>query len=397
MKSGIMSQDILVNRCGVCEGPGLELLWDLPKFPLTEKYGIFDQNHQLYKDQQLVICEECGHVQLKIQIAPELLYSPHEYSFRTSQSITAKQGTEFFYNFYQQIKREWHFHSMLDIGGNDLYLAQMTPVPEKWVIDPVCSDSDPVQTGGVKVLGKFIEDIDFQKENLCPDLIFCRHVLEHVPRPKGLLQKLFKECNPNALYVFEIPCFENLKEANRFDAIFHQHYHYFDLISFQRLLFESGGTYVSHTYNRQGSCGGALLIAFCKTTSKEIQNIPIDVPERKWIIQQAISNYILQAKLISTQLQSLSGNIYGYGASLMLATLGYHLQTDFSQFVCILDDDQLKSGGGYKNIPVKISSPSGLEIPANSNFMITSLENVRPIFKRILQYSPRRILLPIIT
>ena len=80
----------------------------------------------------------------------------------------------------------------------------------------------------------------------------------------------------------------------------------------------------------------------------------------------------------------------------MLATLAYHLQTDFSELVCVLDDDQEKDNLGYQNVPVRVRYSNSLEISPNSNFIITSLENARPIFKRITEFSPRRILIPLV-
>jgi hypothetical protein len=284
----------------------------------------------------------------------------------------------------------------LDIGGNDLFLAKMTPIENRGVIDPVCAKEDGQSIDGVKVIGKFIEAVNFKKEGLLPDLIFCRHVLEHVAKPKDLIVKLFQECHPDALYVFEIPCFENLMEANRFDAIFHQHYHYFDLFSFKRLIFETGGTYLDHVYNRQGSCGGALLIAFRKATSQPSLPQSQNMIGRKEKIKKAIQDYKNQAKLLSIQLEKLHKDIYGYGASLMLATLGYHLNTDFSGLICILDDDPQKDGIGYQNLPAKVCFSGNCSIEPNSNFIITSLENTRVIFRRLIERSPRRILIPLV-
>lgn len=377
--------------CGVCGKASFEKLWDLPRLPLTEKYGQYDPKKELSLDQELVICTECGHVQLKKQISAELLYTPKEYSFRTSQSNSAKRGAELFFRFFEKVRGSQTFRSFLDIGGNDLFLAKMVKADKRCVIDPICASEETQE--GIQVIGNFIEKVDFSKEGLVPDLIFCRHVLEHIANPKQLLERLFMSCDENALYVFEIPCFENLIEANRFDAIFHQHYQYFDVKTFQRLIFEAGGEYLSHVYNRQGSCGGALLIAFRKGPSKELCP-SLDVVNRKKEIQQAVADYQKEMELLSRKLKQFHQNIYGYGASLMLATLAYHLQTDFSELICVLDDDPQKEGIGYENLPVLVQNPAKMNLPENSNFIITSLENTRSIFQRVLQFSPRRILTP---
>jgi hypothetical protein len=383
-----------VKTCGVCGHDDLALLWDLPKLPLTEKYGRYNPSAQLQFDQRLAICESCGHVQLGIQLSPHLLYTPSEYSFRTSQSNSARAGSEFFLNFYSAHKSS-SAHSLLDVGGNDLYLAARVDVKDRCVIDPVCAKEDGKVIDGVKIIGKFVEEVDFEKEKLTPDLIFCRHVLEHVANPKEMLSALLKKMAPNALYVFEIPCFENLLEANRFDAIFHQHYHYFDLSSFQRLIAEVGGEYIAHEYNRQGSCGGALLVAFRKGKYSAIPQLT--VAQKKSQIEKAIQHYTQQMNLLAAQVRKFRKNLYGYGASLMLATLAYHLKSDLSELICILDDDEAKDQIGYQNLPVTVRSTKHYEIPKNSNFLITSLENSRAIFTKLSQMTPRRILIPLVS
>ena len=81
----------------------------------------------------------------------------------------------------------------------------------------------------------------------------------------------------------------------------------------------------------------------------------------------------------------------------MLTRYAYHLKTDLSMLECILDDDPDKDGTGYVNLPCQIRDSARVEIPADSSFLITSLENIRPIFKRCLEFQPRRILVPTIS
>lgn len=384
-----------ITHCGVCNSPSLDLLWELPHLPLTEKYGLFDPSQKLHWDQNLLICNQCGHVQLESQLPPEFLYTPSAYSFRTGESHSAKTGAQVFFNFYHKVCGGRGHSSLLDVGGNDLFLAKMVFLEKRSVIDPICAPQDGQVIDGIQVIGKFVEEVNFQKEGLFPDLIFCRHVLEHVAKPREMLQQLMAQCHPNATYIFEIPCFENLMEANRFDAIFHQHYHYFDLATFQRLICEAGGKYLDHFYNRQGPCGGALLIAFQRGKGRE-QPLSFDLGTRKKHIRSAIAHYQQQMQLLSEQLKKFNQNIYGYGASLMLATLSYHLRTDFSELICILDDDIKKDNIGYQNLPLRVRYSGNCRPEPNSNFIVTSLENTRSIFKRIMDFSPRRVLVPLI-
>ena len=77
-----------------------------------------------------------------------------------------------------------------------------------------------------------------------------------------------------------------------------------------------------------------------------------------------------------------------------ITPLGHHLKTDFKMLECILDDDPDKDGMTYKNVPVEVKYTKSMDVPKNSSFLITSLENIRPIYRRILELHPRRVLLP---
>lgn len=375
-----------VKTCGVCQGKAFSQLWDLPKFPFTEKFGTYRTDAHPPVDQQLLICDTCSHVQLGFQVSPEVLYQPSEYAFRTSESASSKRGNDFFFNFFEDIASGKSFTSLLDIGGNDFYLVSKLNVASKSVIDPVCELTDD----HVNVIPSMVEEVDLSKDIDQPDLIFCRHVLEHIRSPRELLRQLFSQCKENTLYIFEIPCLDCLLEAGRFDAIFHQHYHYFDLDSFKQLIQRNGGRYVAHRYNHRGPCGGSLLIAFEKGT--EARGTPSR--DKKSRIQDGIAAFIQEMHFLSNALKDFQGPIYGYGASLMLATYAYHLKTDFSNLVAILDDDQQKDGIGYQNLPVKVRASTSVQVEEDASFLITSLENTRPILKRLIDQRPRRIFVP---
>ena len=212
------------------------------------------------------------------------------------------------------------------------------------VIDPICSNIDGQIIDGINVIGKFIEKVNLSNDLAIPDLVICRHTLEHISNPKKLFEQWFQQCKDNALYIVEIPCFENLVESLRFDAIFHQHFQLFDLLSLKNLIFECGGEYINHRHYHQGSCGGSLIIAFKKAEQKQIKPNEIDLEKRIAYFEKRISLFKNQMEITAQLLKDIPTPIYGYGAGLMLATLGYHLNTDFSNLECVLDDDPSKDG-----------------------------------------------------
>lgn len=386
-----------ITQCGVSDATQFHTLWKLPALPLTERFGRFSADKPLTYDQELVVSIPTGHVQLRCQVDPQILYTDSEYSFRTGASDKSRSGVAFFLDYLQHLTGGRSFASMADIGGNDLYVARQLAVQCRYraVIDPICAPLDGQEIDGIRVFGRFIERVDLSHDLPPLDLVVCRHTLEHIAQPRTVIRQWFAQCRPDCLYVVEVPCFANLVEAQRFDAVFHQHFHYYDLASFQHLIWECGGEFLGHTFHHQGSCGGALLIAFRRAQTAQPKPL-LDLPARIAYFERRIARYREQMAIMGELLEALPRPVYGYGASLMLATLGYHLRTDFSALECVLDDDPARDGTTYENVPVTVRHTAKVAPPPNSSYLITSLENVRPIYRRLLELSPRRILVPLV-
>jgi hypothetical protein len=139
-----------------------------------------------------------------------------------------------------------------------------------------------------------------------------------------------------------------------------------------------------------------MLVAFRRAKNKQSEP-KIELASKIARVERRIALYKTQMAMMQEQLHSLPKPVYGFGASLMLATLGYHLRTDFSQLTCILDDDESRDGATYENLPVTVRHTAKVAPAPNSSYLITSLENIRPIYRRILELTPRRILVPAIS
>ena len=372
---------------------GFEAVWDLKNLPLTELIGSYDKSIGGY-NQQLLISNRDGHVQLANQLPVEELYTKQDYAYRTESSFKSNNGVQVYLEFSNKVLRDQIFNNVIDIGGNDLSLIKKfsNRSKESYVIDPICEDNDGKIIDNINVIGKMIEDVSLSEIN--PDLVLCRHTLEHIANPLEFFGDLIDQSNDDCFFIFEVPCFDSLMESMRFDAVFHQHLHYFTIDDLKWILWKSGAELIDYKHNFQGSCGGALLFAFKKMkdssykVEKPIAEIKIENLKTK------INLYESQMQILGEQIKLLPKPIFGYGAGLMLSTLGYHLKTDFSELEFIIDDDPSKDEMTYKNVPIKVKYSGDIDIPENSSFIVTSLENIRPIYKRILDLNPRRVLLP---
>lgn len=392
-KSSVVAERV---RCAVCDHAHLDSVIKLPNLPLTGVYSQKPMSDPKGFDQELLFCKTCGHAQLAKQIDPKILYE-EDYSFRTSTSDKAQKGTDFFIRVLDEVTAHTNFECVLDLGCNDTYLLKrlLGRAKKRIGIDPIWRlRENEVDDAGIQVIGQTIEEVDLGKEvKIRPDLILCRHTIEHIYDLEKALSKLVESASEDALFIFETPQFEALVTRLRFDQIFHQHVQYFTHESLCQLFQGMGASLVGSYENYHD--WGAMALVFKKMKSAGDK---ITTPAKTRLSVELIRNrYTLfqhQMENAGQVLASLEGEIYGYGAGQMLPILAYHMKTDFSNLKSILDDDSKKNGLAYANLPLKISSVSDIQAWDKLSIAITAIDNVFPIMGKLLQVSPRHILFP---
>jgi hypothetical protein len=79
----------------------------------------------------------------------------------------------------------------------------------------------------------------------------------------------------------------------------------------------------------------------------------------------------------------------------MLPVLAYHLKSDLSFLECVLDDDPVKNGWHYENLPLAIRPPEDAHEWMDASVMITAPDNAQPILKKLLDFRPKNIIYPL--
>ncbi|MBI1883203.1 MAG: methyltransferase domain-containing protein [Chlamydiae bacterium] len=394
--SSIVAQRTL---CAVCGQTQLDRIMDLPGLPLT---GLFSSRAMGTPaetfDQALLVCVSCGHGELEYQIDPEKLYDS-SYSFRTSQSDTARCGTHFFLSFLDQVASGRRFECVLDLGCNDLHLLNSlgNRASYKIGVDPIwVGRESEIKDSKLQVFGSTIEELssdDFSKK---PDLVLCRHTLEHIYDPVSVVRRLLDIVQEGALLVFEVPGFDALIRKFRFDQVFHQHLQYFSLKSFCSLLEKSGGKYLAHSENYHD--WGAMIVAFQK---QGYPRTSLESPNHSFFSTDEIHK---RYRLFKTRMALIKDELflyhqdpmYGYGAAQMLPILAYHLRSDLSFLKCILDDDPEKEGLYYQNLPLEIRSSQGVKDWSEVTVLLTAVDSAKGILTKLLtEKRPKHLLYPL--
>jgi len=382
----------ILEDCSVCGNRGLVKALDLPKLPLTGIY-LTKKSSNIYPDidNALMFCKKCKHAQLRNVIDPAYLYGDI-YRHRTSYSKIAKEGNDFLANFIKSISKKRIFKHIIEVGCNDLYLLKKVSKLGKKLtgIDPVLKRHK--KESSINFIPKFIEEINMEKVLSCKaDLIIASHTFEHLERPKEVLEKMAKASSDDAIFILEVPGFENLIRNARFDQVFHQHLQYFSLKSLLFLIKDLGFYYLKHTYNFN-YWGGTVVLAFSKKGDKTKKCVPF-CPSQNMISKQ-LKVFKKMVESTKSTIESFSDHVvFGYGAAQMLPILAYHLNTDMSFLKFIIDDDSNKDGMRYPGLKVSIKSGSSIDL-SDAVILITALDSIRPILKKILKINLRNIIVP---
>lgn len=383
------------TSCGVCGGAELEQVLDLPSLPLTGMFSTTPGTPEGSSfDQQLLLCEDCGHLQLEAQVSPELLYSS-EYSFRTSRSAPARRGAAAFAEFVWSIAGERIFNCVLDVGSNDSYLLELLSgrAANRVGVDPIWAGREAeVEAAGIRVIGAPIESVDAGDIGAPPDLVVCRHVMEHLFSPRDLLQKLRQIATDDAIFVFEVPDLDVLLERLRFDQVFHDHLQYFSLASLVRLLEETGMRYLSHT--NSSVYPSAVMIAF--SPAAEGGTPPVSSPPTKALVDDRIGLFTAEMTTVRAQMEQINGPIHGYGAAEDLPTLLYHLGCGPDALDVVFDDDPAKDGLFYRSLLVPIRCQDGGMDLTGAGFLVTAIDHAPAIARSLEAWSPNRVITPLV-
>lgn len=370
------------NFCSVCLSKNLKKIIDLKKFPLT---GIFikkkiKKNFPYYFNQGLNICNKCGHLQLAKFISPEILYN-NVYANRTSESFLSENAINFFKKFLFKVLKKKNLNGLLEIGCNDIKLIENLKNNFSYLygIDPIWYKKKAPKGKKIKVIGEYVENINLKKINKKIDVIISTHNLEHLGDPYNILKKFINNYGEDATFFVEVPDADLMIKNLRFDQIFHQHYHYFNINSLENLTKRLGCKIISKSIN-YNFWGGSLMIAFKKNkdTTKKISN------NYKKISKDLNLNY----KKFKSRINKLSNKLksekkmVGYGAGQMVPSFSYHLNNNLSFLEYIVDDNKNRAYKKYPNLVPEIKY-FNRKLIKNKKVLITALDGVNGISKKL--------------
>lgn len=351
-----------VTDCCLCSSKNLDRILVLGKSGLAnnlEKTKDDSKKSKKY-DLELLLCNECNHVQLSEEINPEILFSNYKYETGISQGFR-----EHFCKYAKNVSQKTS-GVVVDIGCNDCILLDsfkdigFTTVgiePAKNLVEKYRDNHD--------LFNSFIDEevvCKIVKKYGKVDVVTANNVFAHNRNLINFVKSVKNLLKDDGLFFVEVQYLGDLVENGLFDMIYHEHtsYHHIKPI---RLMVEKIGMHLIDA-QKVSTHGGSIRLTFQNTSvKKEFEN---DLTIFDSIFDKQIKNKIFGLSLsIETfkknfektifDLKNEYDCIYGYAAPAKVVTLLSLFDESITDNIdFIIDDGILKQNKFLPGYGIKI-------------------------------------------
>jgi len=359
-------------NCVLCRSALLEEIINLGQTPLANKLTEYSNLNSLKYPLNLVLCKNCGHVQLGVILDTNFVFS--DYPYRSNSGKTSVERLEILaLNLYRKFKSNNDSLPLkvFEIGSNDGSLLNFFKRLgcEVLGIDPAKEAVMEAQSSGIDTIHGFFSD---QSPNLYSkivdkwDLIMINNVLAHTNNVNEVLKGISEIMSSETKLIIEFSYLVDVYEKNLFDTIYHEHVSYFLLTP----LAEIWNRYNLKIFDveRFDAHGGSLRV-FAVKNENEVEinvavaelltyetNLKLDVSEN-WLTFSDTLKALESKVKASLESFNLSGlDVVGYGISAKFSTMFYGLNLLSDSFRYFVDDNRNKVGKYVPGIDVRIKS-----------------------------------------
>jgi hypothetical protein len=359
-------------NCLLCHSDHLEKVVDLGPTPLANKLVKNASKNSLLYPLQLVMCQDCGHVQLSLILDTNFVFS--EYPYRSNTGTTSMiRLKELSSNLISSHVNESNSGpiKVFEIGSNDGSLLNFLKKLGCVVlgIDPASEAVAEARSIGIETIHSFfsLETIDSYPRVIDEwDFIIINNVLAHTNNVSEILNGISVLMSNKTRLVIEFSYLVDILEKNLFDTIYHEHVSYFSLTSLTPILSRFGLEILK--VERFDAHGGSLRVFAVKKNSglvadksftellKYEQNSNILSTSSWKSFERQIQGLRFQVSNILSFLKQNNTKVVGYGVPAKFSTMFYGLGLSPNLFDYFVDDNQNKVGKLVPGLNIEVQS-----------------------------------------
>lgn len=337
-----------IDSCIVCQGSKISNLFKVGETCLTGYFPLKDEDDPIRTPITLNICQDCGNLQMREKVNPELMFRDYWYRSSTTNSMKAHLD-----KIAQKFAISGGHH--LDIGCNDGFLmGSMTRLGmSSWGIDPSSAAIEAAANFPGKISNDFFsfEAIrkDFKNAKLKFDVITAISMFYDVPMPVDFLKNIKSILTEAGIAIIEVNYAKTFLEKQNIDMLGQEHLVYYFIKTFM-IVAERAGLLVNDAYLTEMNGGNItfLLSANQPKKTQRLENLITD--EREYLrnfeqtdfqqkINESFSKFRTHLELIAKE-----SVIKILGASTRGAFIAQYLDLDSRIIASAVDLQENKRG-----------------------------------------------------
>ena len=394
--------------CTLCKSDNLKVALNFGKTPLANAYPD-RKKKEFLAPLTVVLCKNCGHLQLRELVNPSTMFSNYLYVSGTSNVLR-----QHFADYAQKMIKKFDLKKkdlILDIACNDgTFLENFTKKnftnvvgiePAKNLRNLNKKKKIKINTFFFNYKNSFLLNRKYQKFKL----VTANNVCAHIPDVDNFFKGIKNILDTNGIFVFEVSYLLDVINKLTFDTIYHEHMSYHSikpLIEFARknnlqvfdfdLIKAQGGSirvYVSHLGSK-------------KINEKKIKK-QISLENKKGLFSESLYNRYMkrinnQKNILLEILDNLKRqkkNIIGFGAPAKLTTFSYKFNINNKMVPFVVDDNHLKQNRYSPGKHIKIISYEKLKMKKFDAIIIFAWNFSESIVARIKKdFKNKKIIIP---
>ena len=257
------------GRCRACFSVDLVEALDLGQQQLSKFVDPGSAEEMEAYPLDLLLCRQCGLVQLASEVPPHLLYGD-DYGYRSGISETIKSDLKSIVESAIKFRPVENVDTVVDIGCNDGTLLEQYPSGLARVgFDPLSKFESEVTSKGIAFINDYFNAGAFKNRfaDRKAQIITAISMFYDLEDPNQFLEDIRTILDPAGILVIQQNYLVAMIENNAFDNICHEHIEYYSLSSLKALLERHGLTVFNVALNDTN--GGSIRTFICHTGSRE--------------------------------------------------------------------------------------------------------------------------------
>lgn len=228
-----------MRNCRICGRP-LSAVLDFGRMPLADAFLPADRiASEFFYDLHVAMCEGCGLVQLRDDIARERMFHEGYAFFSSTSKRMVRHFEEFARAILDKLDRKNPF--VVEIGSNDgSMLAEFERAGVRHLgVDPSANVVQAARERGLRSVCEFFEKASAERifaSDGAADAIVAANCMCHIPYIDSVLEGVKRLLAPDGLFVFEDPYLGNILGAGAFDQFYDEHALYFSVTSVHNMM-----------------------------------------------------------------------------------------------------------------------------------------------------------------